>query len=993
MSVDKYFKWLILPIFLGLSSTVWADEQAYRYLNQLRDQADMSPYQKNALLEESAQNHALYLAANQAGGHQEQANLPHFTGVDPEDRSSAVGYKSLVVSENVSSSTKPDSTSSESIDDLMSAIYHRFGFLDFYKDEIGIGTAKEGDYHTYVYNMSTQGLQSLCAGEEFNETGQYYQQVCAPDIKIAAELFDAEKNQVAGNNPLLVHWPTADAKNIPPAFFEESPDPLPDYSVSGYPISLQFNPLSYTAVTIDRFEIYKTDDRAAIQPTRLLDKAGDPNGQFTELQFALFPLSRLDWNTTYRVEVDYSSEQGAQTLNWEFTTRDLGMPIYTLNQDNETLTIDDQEQTLAVYVPPQIVETVENFEARYDAGMTVEMAFIDSNTVQLDIKGKSGQQAVFSFNGGQFTVSLNAGEEETDSKIPETVPITEEVDPNETDSANSFLDYTPKVLNFGDVLVDDIYEDVVTLTNTGETTLTDLLIEDLTGEFTYESNCDFSLGVDESCDIAVAFAPSSEGDFNAELTIWVAELATPITVPLSGKASTEDSPEEPAVDETEGQPIDETATPQTSTPETSLTLSTQAIEFNNQGLKTTSLPQTVTVTNNGEVEASIKVTVDGEHKKEFSLANNTCKKTLPAGESCQIDLTFKPGAIGDRTAQLTVTSATQTNPQSVSLTGQGVAVTLKLSASEIDFKKQAVGETSAKKKLTLENVGTDTITDLEFDLVGEHATEFSFTTTCGNSLKAEASCDVELDFSPTQLEDRQAQLNIVSSADTSPDKVLLVGTGKEGATPPTPEVTYPTLGNASALNAQGELVDAPNISFAGGIAIHDAQGEAGEFADSANISLDQATTIQGQLTIPKEQVGKMADFFAVGFYSPTSQVCSGRREDGLYYMMTEVPQNSTSEQTDWHCPWGEECGNDNNRSHNFNTRAKDFVEWNGEIDSLQAFKQAELTESMTLDLIVNSQFNAPGLVCVTFGYQLLDTGLLYFHDHEIEILITEDKSL
>lgn len=300
-------------------------ERAYGYLNQLRVRAGMTEFSPSPELETAAFNHADYLVDNFQAGHYESEGIAGFTGVDPTYRAISAGYHSIMVSENVA----PDYADSiKSIDGLMSAIYHRFAFLDFVSNEVGVGIAKASlkepnSRSAYVYNMGNSEYNALCEGPTFSGIGSYYPGVCKKaELNIDAIAFDNVKTKARGHNPNIVVWPAKDDYDVPPVFFEELPDPLPDYSVSGYPISVQFNPSVFTEVNVTKFKLYQVqDNHEKVQPTQLLNASNDPNERLSHLQYVLFPLARLEWNTVFRIEVEYTVDLSKETLNWHFKTR------------------------------------------------------------------------------------------------------------------------------------------------------------------------------------------------------------------------------------------------------------------------------------------------------------------------------------------------------------------------------------------------------------------------------------------------------------------------------------------------------------------------------------------------------------------------------------------------------------------------------------------------------------------------------------------------
>ncbi|MCP5346218.1 MAG: CAP domain-containing protein [Gammaproteobacteria bacterium] len=422
----------ILSIFAV--SAAWAqDEEAagYEYLNELRTRAGMIPFLQNDNLQTAAANHAQYLVGNSTsslryGGHFENPGDPYFTGNQASDRTGAADYLSTVVSENVSTG---QSDVFASIDDLFSAIYHRFGFLSFSMDEVGLGFVKDSviDYSAYTYNMGNTGLNDLCRGSSFTSTGNFFLNLCShdSDFRISGTDKNAAEEQIEGQNPFLVTWPDQGDTDVPPAFFEESPDPLPDYSVSGYPISLQFNPMVYTDVSVTSFRIFEDSSNREISNTRLLDRNTDPNMKFSGLEFALFPLERLDWQTVYRVEVKYDSNLESDSLMWKFATRNPGAPLFEYAGDGTTVEIPiNAANDFIFYVPPdQNYPTIQNIGASFPAGLSVDVNFIDGNTLSVRMVGSIGQQADFEMVGRSF--SLRIGNQAEIPVVPE-IDLTED---------------------------------------------------------------------------------------------------------------------------------------------------------------------------------------------------------------------------------------------------------------------------------------------------------------------------------------------------------------------------------------------------------------------------------------------------------------------------------------------------------------------------------------------------------------------------------------
>jgi len=88
---------------------------------------------------------------------------------------------------------------------------------------------------------------------------------------------------------------------------------------------------------------------------------------------------------------------------------------------------------------------------------------------------------------------------------------------------------------------------------------------------------------------------------------------------------------------------------------------------------TTSAAQTVQFTNTGSTAINISgVTITGTGAGSFA-DSSACGNSLPAGYSCNISVTFTPSSVSSFNATLSVSDNLAGSPQTVSLTGTGVA--------------------------------------------------------------------------------------------------------------------------------------------------------------------------------------------------------------------------------------------------------------------------------------------------------------------------------
>ncbi len=183
----------------------------------------------------------------------------------------------------------------------------------------------------------------------------------------------------------------------------------------------------------------------------------------------------------------------------------------------------------------------------------------------------------------------------------------------------------------------------VTLSNTGDLPLT-LIAAQITGDFTVTNSCGNSLNPHSTCALAVAFQPKDVGTRTGVLT--VSDQYRSQTVALTGFGIA---------------PPGVTLAP----------LSTVA--FPATGVGIASMPQTVTLTNNGGEPLLIQnIAFTGD----FSVTSKTCGSTLATGAACTIGVIFTPTAGGSRSGQLTLTDNAPNSPQTLALTGTGIDFTL-----------------------------------------------------------------------------------------------------------------------------------------------------------------------------------------------------------------------------------------------------------------------------------------------------------------------------
>lgn len=201
----------------------------------------------------------------------------------------------------------------------------------------------------------------------------------------------------------------------------------------------------------------------------------------------------------------------------------------------------------------------------------------------------------------------------------------------------------------------------------------------------------------------------------------------------------------------------------------------------------TNAEKTVTVKNSGQCDLTdLSVTITGTNKGDFSIApTSSCQPLLAKGTDCKVVIAFQAGASGERSATLNITAKTTGVKAQLNLKATvPEKPAVKLSPTSVDFKNQAVNVASAEKTITLKNTGKADLTKIAISVTGTNKDEFTKTATgtCQSTLAPATECTITLTFKPKAGGPREAALSIKSNADSSPDTVVLKGTGVESPT-------------------------------------------------------------------------------------------------------------------------------------------------------------------------------------------------------------------
>lgn len=232
----------------------------------------------------------------------------------------------------------------------------------------------------------------------------------------------------------------------------------------------------------------------------------------------------------------------------------------------------------------------------------------------------------------------------------------------------------------------------------------------------------------------------------------------------------------------------------------------------------------VHLVNNGDQTLTINVgatTITGPNKADFSQTT-TCLPTLAVNANCSFSVTFTPSIAGAESAALQITDNAPGSPQTIPLSGTGLATTpsIAFSPGSIVFPAVAQGSPEGPLSFVVTNIGSAPLHISAVALGGSNPQDFSQTNNCTSAAIAiNASCNIDVSFTPQATGDRGATISMTDDAQNSPQLLSVSGTG---ATPfvlgPSPQSTT-TASVTAGQTAQYNLQLNPGTGFTGTIAL------------------------------------------------------------------------------------------------------------------------------------------------------------------------------
>ncbi len=243
--------------------------------------------------------------------------------------------------------------------------------------------------------------------------------------------------------------------------------------------------------------------------------------------------------------------------------------------------------------------------------------------------------------GDSITTALRAGTLEIQSNASAALEFVSLLG----SSSAAPLTLSPLELNFGTVSVGQSGQLTVNATNTASLPITFGQLS-TTGDYTADpGTCPppgAPLPAGQSCTMIITFAPTATGSRTGTLSVGSNATEAPLTVILTGAAVA-----------------------------SRLQISPGALDFGSVGVNA-STSRILNLVNSGSGSLSgLAASINGANPGDFSITAPCTTTTLSPFTSCTLQVTFKPSAIGTRSASLLVTSSDPAGPTTIPLTGNG----------------------------------------------------------------------------------------------------------------------------------------------------------------------------------------------------------------------------------------------------------------------------------------------------------------------------------
>ncbi len=316
-------------------------------------------------------------------------------------------------------------------------------------------------------------------------------------------------------------------------------------------------------------------------------------------------------------------------------------------------------------------------------------------------------------------------------------------------SGSGVLSASATTLSFGDVAVGNTTTQSLTVTNTGTATV-NISQATMTGAaFSAVSGSPSgAIQVGQSVSMQVQFAPTASGATSGTVTVISDASNSPLAISLTGTGA-----------------------------QAGLSISPATWNFGNMAVGQ-KISQNVKLTNTGN--SNVVLNMANVSGSAFGIAGLALPETLPAGQSITFSAQFAPTAAGAATGSISFTDNAPNSPQTLTMSGTGVASSSTLGASpaSVSFGSVAVGSNS-QQTVTVTNTGnaSTTISALTASGTGFSVTGLATPVT----IAANQSASFTAQFAPTTSGAASGTITVSSTASNSTLSIPLSGSGTQGS--------------------------------------------------------------------------------------------------------------------------------------------------------------------------------------------------------------------
>jgi hypothetical protein len=369
------------------------------------------------------------------------------------------------------------------------------------------------------------------------------------------------------------------------------------------------------------------------------------------------------------------------------------------------------------------------------------------------------------------------------------------------------------------------------------------------------------IGVGQSGTLQIQFAPPSAGAVTGSLTIASDAANGPLTISLSGIGT-----------------------------QASLGISPASLNFGNLTVGQNST-QTVKLTNSGNVNLVVNTaTLTGAG---LSMTGLTLPATISGGQSVSFSVQFAPTTAGGVSGSIVFADNATDSPQTLLLSGSGVAANTALVANpgSFSFGNVAVGANSTQSISLMNNTSTSiTITAGSASGLGFSLTGLAFPTV----VAAGQSASFTAQFAPTAAGSASGSVTITSNATNPTVTIPLSGTGTQGKLTANPtSVVFGSL----AIGSTASIAVTVTNSGTASVTVSQASASGSGFSISGlatPVTLNAGQGTSFTATFAPTSVGAVSGSISIASNAPGSPLAIPMSGTGTQPPQPQLSANPTS---------------------------------------------------------------------------------------------------